>query len=321
MTPPLTLADVQAAAARIDGRVHRTPVFTSRTLDARAGRRLFFKAENLQRCGAFKARGALNAVSLLGPEEAARGVLTDSSGNHGQALAWAAAERGVAATVVMPSDAPQVKQAAVRDYGARVVLCPPTLAGRAETVRRLRAETGATYVPPFNHRHVQAGQGTVALELLEQVPDLDALVIPVGGGGLLTGCATAARALRPDIRIFAAEPRGANDAARSKAAGEHLPPVDHRTMAGGLLVGLGPLCWPTLRDEVEAVIEIEEPAIADATRLVMERMKLVIEPSSGVPVAAALHPDFCALQGIDRVGVILCGGNIDLDALPWQDPA
>ena len=219
----------------------------------------------------------------------------------------------------MPSDAPQVKQAAVRDYGARVVLCPARPRGARRDRPAAPGGVRATYVPPFNHRHVQAGQGTVALELPEQVPDLDALASPwaAGPADRLRHRGPGPAPRHPHCRGAA----GANDAARSKAAGEHLPPVDHRTMAGGLLVGLGPLCWPTLRDEVEAVVEIEEPAIADATRLVMERMKLVIEPSSGVPVAAALHPDFCALQGIDRVGVILCGGNIDLDALPWQDPA
>lgn len=311
----LTLADVQAAHDRIRDAVHRTPVFTSRTLDRRSGRRLYFKAENLQRCGAFKARGALNAVRQLTAAQRARGVLTDSSGNHGQALAWAAAQAGVAATVVMPEDAPQVKKDAVRGYGATVTLCPATLEGRKAAVERLRAQTGATYVPPFNHPHIQAGQGTVALELLEQVPQLDTLVAPVGGGGLLSGCAVAGQGLRPGLRVLGAEPLGANDTARSLRAGQHLPPVQHRTVAGGLLVGMGPLPWATLSQRVHAVIEVSEADIIAAMRLVWERMKLVVEPSGAVSVAAALSgalPD-----DAQHVGVVLSGGNVDLGDLPW----
>lgn len=311
---PITLADVRRAAARIAGRVHRTPVLTSRTLDARAGRRLLFKAESLQKCGAFKARGALFAVDQLTDAEAARGVITDSSGNHGQSLAWAAAERGVRATVVMPADAPAVKRAAVAGYGATVVLSPPTLEGRAATIARLRAETGATYVSSSQDPRIMAGQGTVALELLEDHPDLDALVVPIGGGGLAAGCAIAGQSLRPGLRVFAAEPRGANDAARSLRAGRHLPPEDHRTVAGGLLVGMGPLAWPVVRDRVEAVLEVDDAAIVAAMRALWERMKLVVEPSGATALAAALSglpPD------VQTVGVVISGGNVDLDALPW----
>ena len=315
MIDPITLADVQDAAARIADGVHRTPVFTSRTLDDRAGRSLFFKAENLQRCGAFKVRGALNAVRQLSAADAARGVVTDSSGNHGQALAWAARARGITATVVMPSDAPAVKRAAVVGYGAHIVLSPPTLEGRAEAVARARAETGATYVPPSQHPHIMAGHGTVALELLEQVPELDALVVPVGGGGLITGCAVTGQSLRPGLRVFAAEPCGANDAARSKAAGRHLPPIDHQTVAGGLLVAMGPIAWPVLRDRVEAVITVTDDEIVAATRLLWERMKLVVEPSGATALAAALQGLPAELK---RVGVIISGGNVDLDRLPWS---
>ena len=315
MSDPISLDDVRAAAERIADGVHRTPVFTSRTLDALAGRALFFKAESLQRCGAFKARGALNAVRQLTVEQAARGVITDSSGNHGQALAWAARARGVTATVVMPSDAPAVKRAAVADYGATIVLSAPTLAGRAQAVARARAASGATYVPPSQHPHIMAGQGTVALELLEQVPALDALVVPVGGGGLITGCAVAAQSLHPALRVFAAEPAGADDAARSKAAGTHLPPQDHRTVAGGLLVALGPLAWPVIRDRVEAVLTVTDDEIIAATRLLWERMKLVVEPSGATALAAALKG---LPQSARRVGIIVSGGNVDLDRLPWQ---
>ena len=312
----LDLAAVQAAHARIGDAVHRTPVLTSRTLDRLSGRSLYFKAENLQRCGAFKARGALNAVRQLSTEQRARGVITDSSGNHGQALAWAAAEAGVSATVVMPEDAPLVKQEAVAGYGATVVPCPATLEGRKATVTRLRAETGATYVPPFNHPHIQAGQGTVALELLEEVPHLDTLVVPVGGGGLLSGCAVAGQGLRPGLRMVGAEPFGANDTARSFRAGAHLPPEGHKSLAGGLLVGMGPLPWAVIRDRVSQVIEVTEEQIASAMRLVWERMKVVVEPSGAVALAAVLTGQLPAEAR--HGGVVFSGGNVDLGDLPWS---
>lgn len=314
--PALSLKDIQDAQTRIADAVHRTPVLTSRTLDRLAGRSLYFKAENLQRCGAFKARGALNAVRQLSPTQRARGVITDSSGNHGQALAWAAAEAGVAATVVMPNNAPQVKQDAVRGYGASVVSCPATLEGRRAAVTRLREETGATYVPPFNHPHIQAGQGTVALELLEAVPQLDTLVVPVGGGGLLSGCAVAGQGVRPGLRLVGAEPFGANDTARSLRAGEHLPPVRHNSLAGGLLVGMGPLPWSVIKERVTQVIEVSEDQIVAAMRLVWERMKLVVEPSGAVALAAVLTGSLPARAR--HVGVVFSGGNVDLGDLPWS---
>lgn len=311
--------DITAAASRIGGRVHHTPVFTSRSLDAASGNQLFFKAENLQRCGAFKARGACNAIARLPAEAASRGVITDSSGNHGQALAWAATQAGLACRVVMPADAPAVKQAAVAAYGAQIHLCTPTLAGRAEAVARLRAQTGACYIPPFNHPDIIAGQGTVALELLQAHPDLDALVLPVGGGGLMAGCAIAGQGMRPGLRVFAAEPTGANDAARSKAAGRHLPPDrEHRSVAGGLLVGLGSLNWPSLRDRVEAVLEVEDAETLAAMRLLASRMKLVVEPSGAIGLAAVLSGRL-PLRGA-RIGVVLSGGNVDLAQLGADAP-
>ena len=299
-------ADVLAARERTREHLHRTPVLTCSTLDRLAGASLFFKCENLQKTGSFKPRGALNAVLRL-PEGAS--VVTDSSGNFGQALAWSARQRGMACTVVMPSDAPAVKQAAVRGYGGSVVLCPPTLAGRLEVRTRVAEETGATYVPPFDHPEVIAGQGSCALELLEQVEGLSAIVAPIGGGGLVGGIALVGSSR--GVPVYAAEPRGADDAARSKAAGRRIVEPHPKTLAKGLLVSVGEHNWPILRDHVEEVLLVDDEDILSAMRLVWERMKLVIEPSAAVSLAAALkHP----LSG--RIGVVLSGGNVDLGEMP-----
>ncbi len=311
------LSAVRAAAERIAGRAHRTPVLTCLALDRRAGRSLFLKCENFQKAGAFKFRGACNAITRLPPDVAARGVVTHSSGNHAQALALAAKLRGVPAHVVMPRNASPVKRRAVEEYGGRVIECEPTLAAREYTAAAVLEETGGSLIPPYNHPDVIAGQGTVALELLEQVPDLDAIVAPVGGGGLIAGIALAARGLRPTLRVVAAEPRGADDAARSKAAGQLLPQTGPHTIADGLLTSLGDLTWPVVRDLVERVIPVSEEEIVAAMRLVWERAKLVIEPSAAVPVAAVLSAEFRAEPGLRRVGVVLSGGNVNLDHLPW----
>jgi threonine dehydratase/serine racemase len=312
------LAAVREAAERVAGFVHRTPVVTCETLDRLAGRRVYFKCEQLQKTGAFKFRGATNAVRKLTAAEAAKGVVTHSSGNHAQALALAARVRGIPAHIVMPRTASPVKKAAVGGYGGRVVECEPTLAAREQTAARLVAETGGTLIPPFDHPDVIAGQGTAALELLEEVPDLDAVVAPVGGGGLLSGLCVASRGLNPRIRVFGAEPLGADDAARSKAAGEWRPQTAPNSIADGLLTSLGRLTWPIIRDQVEAVHTVTEGEIVAAMRLVWERMKLVIEPSAAVGVAVVLGGGFRQLDGIDKVGVVLCGGNVSLDKLPWQ---
>jgi threonine dehydratase/serine racemase len=311
------LADVRAAAGRLAGRAHRTPVATCAGLDRLAGRRLFFKCEQLQKAGAFKFRGAWNAVARLGAAEAARGVVTHSSGNHAQALALAAHLRGVPAHVVMPRGAPRVKQAAVLGYGARVVECEPTSEARERTAEAVRAETGATLVPPYDHPDVIAGQGTVALELLEQVPELDAIVAPIGGGGLVAGLCVAAQGISPRLRIFAAEPLGADDAARSKAAGRRLPLASARTLADGLCTSLGELTWPLVRDRVERVVTVEEAGIVEAMRLLFERAKCVVEPSAAVALAGLLAPELRELPGLERVGVVLSGGNVDLERLPF----
>ncbi len=311
------LAAVREAAARIKGTVHRTPVMTCDTLDRLAGRRLYFKCENLQKVGAFKYRGATNAVLKLTDAEAARGVVTHSSGNHAQALALAARVRGIPAYIVMPKNAPAVKRAAVEGYGGQVTLCEPNLAAREETAARLVKETGAALIPPFDHVDVIAGQGTVALELLEDVPDLDAIITPVGGGGLLAGCTVAARELKPGIRVFGAEPLGADDAARSKAAGAWLPQTGPHTIADGLLTSTGELTWPIIRDLVERIFTVTDDEIRVAMRLVWERMKLIVEPSGAVGAAVALTAAFKSLAGVNKVGIVFSGGNVSLDKLYW----
>ena len=315
--------DVRAAADRIREHIHRTPVVTCRTLDERAGRSLFLKCENFQKVGAFKMRGAANAVlSLLesdgGGSDRVRGVVTHSSGNFAQALALAARRAGVPAHIVMPSTAPIVKRDAVEGYGARVVTCEPNLAAREETAARVVAETGASFVHPYDQPEIIAGQGTCALELLEEIPDLDAVVAPVGGGGLMSGISIAARGLRPEIRLFGAEPAGADDAARSLAAGELVPQTGPDTIADGLLTSLGRHTWPILRDHLETIVTVTDEEIVTAMRLVMSRAKLVVEPSAAVAVAAVLSEGFRELRGLERVGVVLSGGNVDLDRLPWS---
>ncbi|HVL14306.1 MAG TPA: pyridoxal-phosphate dependent enzyme, partial [Gemmata sp.] len=289
------LAAVRDAATRIAGIVHRTPVMTSETLDRLAGRHLFFKCENLQKVGAFKYRGATNAVRRLSDAEAARGVVTHSSGNHAQALALAARVRGVPAYIVMPRTAPAVKRAAVEGYGGIVTACEPNLAAREEAAAALVARTGATLIPPFDHPDVIAGQGTAALELLEDVPDLDAVVACVGGGGLIAGCTVAARGLKPGIRVFGAEPLGADDAARSKEKGEWVPQTTPDTIADGLLTSTGQLTWPVIRDLVERVYTVTDDEIRAAMRLVWGRMKLIVEPSGAVGAAVVLGDAFRAL--------------------------
>lgn len=311
------LAAVRDAAARIAGLVHRTPVLTSETFDRLAGRKVYFKCENLQKTGAFKYRGATNAVRKLDAATAARGVVTHSSGNHAQALALAAGVRGIPAWVVMPRTASPVKKAAVEGYGGRVVECEPNLADRERVAAELVATTGGTLIPPFDHPDVIAGQGTAALELLEDVPDLDAVVAPVGGGGLLSGVCVAARGLNPSLRAFGAEPLGADDAARSKATGEWVPQTAPDSIADGLLTSLGRLTWPIIRDQAERIVTVTEPQIVAAMRLVWERMKLVVEPSGAVSAAAVLTDEFRALEGIRKVGVVFSGGNVNLDQLPW----
>jgi len=310
------LAAVRAAHARIRPHVHRTPMLTSRSLDAAAESKLFFKCENLQKVGAFKARGACNAVFSLDDAEARRGVITHSSGNHGAAVAWAAARRGIPAWVVMPENSAEVKKAAVQGLGAAVRYCAPTLAARDTTCAAVQAETGALLIHPFDDWRVIAGQGTAALELLEEIPDLDAILTPVGGGGLLSGTAIAARAIKPSIAVYGAEPAGADDAWRSLQSGHIVPQTDPRTIADGLRSSLGVKTFAVLSKLVDAIGTTSEPAIVQAMRLAWEKLKLIIEPSSAVPLAALLERKLPVAGR--RVGIVISGGNVDLDRLPWQ---
>lgn len=314
-----TLEDIREAASRIAPYAHRTPVMTCSTIDALAGRSLFFKCEIFQKVGAFKFRGACNAVIKLSEELAKRGVVTHSSGNHAQALALAARRRGIAAHIVMPKNSNAVKIRAVEGYGAKVYLCEPNQQSREGTAERIAQETGATLIPPYNHPDIIAGQGTAALELLEQQPDLDAIISPIGGGGLMSGTCIAAHGLKSSVRIFAAEPAGADDAARSMKTGVLQPQDKPNTIADGLLTAMGSMTWPIVRDHVERVITVSDQQIIAAMRLVWERMKIIIEPSAAVPVAVALSDEFNVLprENLQRVGIILSGGNVDLDRLPW----
>ena len=310
------LAAIRAAQARIAPYVHRTPVLTCRSLDEAAGARLFVKCENLQKVGAFKARGACNAVFALPAETAFRGVVTHSSGNHGAALAYAAQQRGIPAHVVMPENAPKIKVANVQGFGARVHFCAPTLAAREAMCADVGRATGATLVHPYDDFAVIAGQGTATLELLDAVPDLDAVVAPVGGGGLLSGTAIAAKGIRPGIEVYGAEPAGADDAARSFASGVLQAMPHPHTIADGLRGALSARTLRALRAHVAAIGTCTEAGIVAAMRMTWERMKLVAEASSAVPLAAMLEGTL-AVRG-KRVGVILTGGNVDLDHLPWQ---
>ncbi len=311
-----TLDDIRAAARRIAGTVHRTPIMTSHLLDQRLGSQLYFKCENLQKVGAFKARGAANAVSGLPDEVAAAGVVTHSSGNHGAALAMAAALRGIEAHIVMPTNAPAVKKAAIAGYGATIYECLSTLEAREETLAEVMAATGAHQVHPYHDPRVIAGQGTVGLEILEQVEDLDAVVVPVGGGGLLAGVALAIKSLKPSIEVIAAEPDGADDAFRSFGTGRLIPQTDPQTIADGLRSSLGELNFEMIKRYVDTVVTVTDEHISDAMRLQWTRLKTVVEPSGAVTLAAVLeHAE--RFQG-RRVALIISGGNVDLDNLPWE---
>jgi threonine dehydratase len=315
MTPP-DLAAIREAVARIAPHAHRTPVLKSRTLDGRFGASLFFKCENLQRVGAFKFRGAANAVFSLSDAEAAPGVATHSSGNHAQALALAARLRGIPAHIVMPENSPAVKIEAVRGYGGRIVFCKPTQAAREEALAAVVAGTGACFVHPYDDPRVVAGQATCALELLEQAGPLDAILVPIGGGGLASGTLLACGFTSPATAVYAVEPKGADDAFRSVRDGRIHPSTDPRTIADGLRTSLGMLTFPIVKALVRRIVTVEEDSIVSAMRLVWERMKLVIEPSAAVPLAALLE-GAVDLKG-KRVGIILSGGNVDLGSLPWS---
>lgn len=311
-----TIDDVRRAAERIKPYAYRTPVLTCASLDRLSGCRLFFKPENFQKVGAFKFRGAMNAVFSLTDDEVRRGVATHSSGNHAAALALAAARRGTRAYIVMPENSSEVKKAAVAGYGAEITFCESTLQGREDGLERTLEKTGATFVHPYNNPRVIAGQGTAALELLEDIPELDIVIAPVGGGGLMSGTAITVSSISPRTRIVGAEPQGADDAYRSLAAGRIIPSENPQTIADGLLTSLGSLTFPILHRHLERIVTVSEEAIIRAMRHVWERMKIIIEPSAAVPLAAIMESDW--KQRGQRIGVILSGGNVNLDRLPWM---
>lgn len=309
MSAPLDLAAIRAAHDRIRPHIVRTPVRTSAALDAETGGQLFFKCENFQAVGAFKARGATNAIFSLTTAEAARGVATHSSGNHAAAVARAAGLRGIPAYIVMPANSAKSKIRNVENFGGRITFCEPTSAAREAACARLIAETGAALIHPFNDYRVMAGQGTATLELLEDQPDLDQILCPVGGGGLLCGTAVAAKALRPTIRVIATEPAGADDAARSLRAGR-ITPADHvDTLADGLRTTIGENNFPLIQKHVDAIVTVSEPAIVTAMHRLRDALGFPVEPSSAVPYAAILEGKL-DVRG-QRTAIILTGGNVD----------
>ena len=311
----LDLAAIHAAHDRIRPHIHRTPVLTSARLDAACGGRLFFKCENFQKVGAFKARGAANAIFALEDTTARHGVATHSSGNHAAAVARAAKLRGIPAYIVMPSNSSKAKVRAVEGYGGKLTFCEPTQVARESTCARIIRETGATLIHPFENEHVMAGQGTATIELLEDAPDLDLILCPVGGGGLLAGTAVAAKALRPAVRIIATEPAEAADTERSWRAGHVVPLEKTTTIADGLRTTIGTPNFAVAQRCVDGVVTVSENAIVAAMRAIWESLKIVIEPSAAVPYAAILEQKVSVANL--RVGLILTGGNVDLDALPW----
>ena len=313
---PPTLNDIRAAAQRIKPYAHRTPVLTNESLNQQVGTQVFLKCENLQKVGAFKFRGACNAVYSLSNEEAARGVCTHSSGNHAAALALAARMRGIPAYIVMPNNAPSVKKNAVAGYGGLITFCEPTLEARESTLDRIRLDTGATVVHPYNDERVITGQGTAALELLEDIPDLDVIITPVGGGGLLSGTSIAATEIKKGIRVIAGEPEMADDAFLSMQAGEIIPSKNPKTIADGLLTSLGTLTFPIIQKNIEQIVTVSEAGIIESMKYIWERAKIIIEPSSAVAIGV-LWEQKIDLSGL-KVGVIISGGNVDLAKLPWQ---
>jgi threonine dehydratase len=307
-----TLSDIIDAHIRIRPYIHRTPVLTSSSINGILGAEFYFKCENFQKVGAFKFRGATNAVLTLSPEELGKGVGTHSSGNHAAALALAARNAGVPAYIVMPENAPEIKKAAVAGYGGLITFCEPTLEARESTMEKVRKETGCTFIHPFNRFEIIAGQGTAALELLQDQPDLDMIMAPVGGGGLLSGTAIAARSLKPEIRVWAGEPANADDAFRSLEAGSIQPARPPATIADGLLTSLGPLTFEAIRGNVDRILLCPETVIPEAMHMVWERMKTIIEPSSAVPLGALMANPGAGWKG-KKIGIILSGGNCQMN--------
>ena len=314
MTTP-TIRDIRAAHKRIKAFIHRTPVLSSQSINSICKAQLFFKCENMQKVGAFKFRGATNAVQSLNPEQAKKGVATHSSGNHAAALTCAARMVGIPAYIVMPKTAPQIKKEAVKGYGAVITYCEPTQKSREETLDKVVEETGAEFVHPYNDYRVITGQATAALELIEEIGNPDIIMTPVGGGGLLSGTCLSTSALSPRTAIYAAEPKGADDAFRSLNEGRIIPSINPVTIADGLLTSLGDKTYPIIKEHVKEIITVSEENIIQAMRLIWERMKIIVEPSAAVPLGAVLEqPEIFKNR---TVGIILSGGNVDLSRLPF----
>lgn len=309
-------SDIKAASKRNCGFAHKTPVLQSSYFNQLTGAELFFKCENFQKVGAFKFRGAFNAISQLSKEGGEKGIITHSSGNHAQAVALASKMNGYQATIVMPENAPKVKVNAVRDYGAEIVFCESTIESRQETTDQIISKTGATFIHPYNNANVIAGQGTAAKELLEEIPDLDIIIAPIGGGGLMSGTAIASKTIKPDIKVLGTEPKWADDAYRSFQAGSIQPVLRTDTIADGLRTSLGSLTFPIIKEKVDEIVTVSEESIIRDMRRVWERMKIIIEPSSAVPLSALLDGDIDLKD--KKIGIILTGGNVDLENLPWN---
>lgn len=310
-----SFSDIEDAYARIQPHIHFTPVLSSQSINEIAGCEVFFKCENFQKVGAFKFRGACNAVFSLSDDDAAKGVGTHSSGNHAAALALAAKLSGTKAYIVMPQNAPEIKKKAVEGYGGLITFCKPTLQAREDTLNGILKESGAMMVHPYNQKEIIAGQGTCALEFLQQQDDLDTIITPVGGGGLLSGTSISAKYLKPDIEVIGAEPKGADDAFRSFYSGELIPVDETNTIADGLLTSLGELNFELIKKNVDSIHTTSDTTIIKAMRMIWERMKIIIEPSSAVTLAIILD-NKDAFKG-KKVGVIISGGNVDLDNLPF----
>ncbi len=311
-----TFKDVRQADRHVQQDIHRTPILTSRLVNQRCDAHLFFKCENFQRVGAFKIRGALNAIRLLSDEEASRGVITHSSGNHAQALTLAARLKDIKATVIMPENAPPNKIEAVRNYGADLHFCAPTQQAREEKTQELIDQTGATFIPSYDHPHIIAGQGTAGYELFKEIGDIDQILVPVGGGGLLSGVALAVKHIRPEINVIGVEPALTNDAYRSFNEGKIVQPERTDTIADGLRTSLGNYTFEIIRNKVDDIVTVKEKSIVEAMRLIWERMKIIVEPSGAVPLAGILEDQIDVTD--ERVVLIVSGGNADLHRLPWN---
>ena len=315
MTQPPDYNIIEQAAERIRSYIHRTPVMASQNLNKMVGAEIYFKCENLQKAGAFKSRGACNAVFSIEDTDLEKGVCTHSSGNHAAALARAAALRNITADIVMPDNSSKVKIAAVKQYGGKITFCSPDLKSREDTLKKVIEKTGALEIHPYNDYRIIAGQATAAKELIEDVENMDIIMAPVGGGGLLSGTALSTYYYSPKTKVIAAEPAGADDAYRSFYERKFIPSENPDTIADGLLTSLGTLTYPIITEYVDGIIRVKEESIVRAMKLIWERMKIIVEPSSAVPFAAILESQSNFKN--KRIGVILSGGNVDLDKLPW----